>query len=181
MLAAFRIVVGAVRRTLGRLAPHDCRRHTHLYASTHAGEEEIIVVADWSEPRPPRTVSDPTPGTDPDHDSLARLDEVGLDDPGDVPQAVSSEEPPSEEPPADGPPWTDASLLGPEPGGEPVAGSEPVAGGDRTKDEGGDAALNHLLAYAGEEASTDDNPWATLLTSDDPATSTLARWWLPPA
>ncbi len=50
-----------------------------------------------------------------------------------------------------------------------------------TKDEDGDAALNSLLAYAGEETSTDDNPWATLLTSDDPATSTLARWWLPPA
>lgn len=174
MLAAFRKVVGAVRRTCGRLAPHDCRRHTHLYASTHLGEEEIIVAADWPEPRPPRTVSDPIPGTEPDLDGLSRLDEVGLDDSGAVPNAVPSEESPSARPPVDGPPWTDASLLGPDPG------TEPVAGDSRNKDEDGHTALHSLLAYAGEEASTDENPWATLLTSDDPATSTLARWWLPP-
>lgn len=178
MLAAFRMVVGAVRRTRGRLAPHDCRRHTHLYASTHAGQEEIIVAADWPEPRP-RTVSDPIPGTDPDLDGLARLDEVGLDDPGagpnPVPYAVASGASPSDEPPVDGPPWADASFLGPEPGAEPLAGD------NRIRDDDGDAALHSLLAYAGEEASTDENSWATLLTSEDPATSTLARWWLPPA
>ncbi len=173
------MVVGAVQRTRGRLAPHDCRRRPHLYASTHAGKEEIIAAATWPEHRPPRTAPDPIPGIDPDLDSLARLDEVGLDNPGVVSNAMPFEDSPIDEPPIDGPPWTDASLLGPGPG------AEPVAGGDRSKDdttvEDGEAALNSLLAYAGEENGTNDDPWATLLTSDDPATSTLARWWLPPA
>ncbi len=71
--------------------------------------------------------------------------------------------------PHDGYPWSDPATLGsPDPAGftdsAPVD-TEPVEPQD-------------LLSYAGLD-DTADNPWAALLGSDDPATSSLARWWGP--
>jgi hypothetical protein len=39
--------------------------------------------------------------------------------------------------------------------------------------------VEDLAAYAGEELAPGVDPWATLADSDDPATSTLAKWWHP--
>ena len=75
--------------------------------------------------------------------------------------------------PADGYPWADPDTLG-DPGtpdvehaGLPLEAAAPA--GD-------------LYAYAGLDAAPAGvNPWSLLLGSDDPATSTLARWWGPAA
>jgi hypothetical protein len=75
--------------------------------------------------------------------------------------------------PIDGYPWTDPQVLGT---GLP----------DGTIDDGGyhESAWQHppigdLYDYAGDEQAAGTDGWHALLSSDDPATSTLARWWTP--
>ncbi|GIG56385.1 hypothetical protein Lfu02_07570 [Longispora fulva] len=65
--------------------------------------------------------------------------------------------------PVDGFPWTDPTSLGGTGGYEPAMETPPVS---------------ELLAYDGVDA-TDADPWTTLENSEDPATSSLARWWRP--
>jgi hypothetical protein len=69
--------------------------------------------------------------------------------------------------PVDGFPWIDTGSLGLYHSGmvEPVA-AEPVPAED-------------LAAYAAEDLPPGVDPWAALADSDDPATSTLAKWWQP--
>ena len=69
--------------------------------------------------------------------------------------------------PVDGFPWIDTGSLGLYHAGvvEPVA-TEAVP-------------VEDLAAYAGEELAPGVDPWAALADSDDPATSTLAKWWHP--
>ncbi len=74
--------------------------------------------------------------------------------------------------PADGYPWADPDVLGDAPAGHDDAG--PTSGGA--------AAPGDLFAYAGiQPPPAGVDPWAHLLASDDPATSTLARFWGPAA
>jgi hypothetical protein len=75
--------------------------------------------------------------------------------------------------PIDGYPWSDPQVLG---AGLP----------DGTIDDSGyhEAAWQHppigdLYDYAGDEQATGIDGWHALLSSDDPATSSLARWWTP--
>ncbi|MEU4220622.1 hypothetical protein [Actinoplanes sp. NPDC026623] len=67
--------------------------------------------------------------------------------------------------PVDGFPWIDTGSLG-------LYRSGPV-------DAGAGAAVpaEDLAAYAAEDLPPGADPWAALADSDDPATSTLAKWW----
>lgn len=69
--------------------------------------------------------------------------------------------------PVDGYPWSDPNAVA-EPG---TGGPDPAAGPDAGPPPG------DLLDYAGVEAGGD--PWAALVGSDDPAASSLGRWWAP--
>jgi hypothetical protein len=69
--------------------------------------------------------------------------------------------------PVDGYPWSDAAVLAPPGSGGSDPGYEPHAA----------PPAGELLDYAGDEGGPD--PWSALVGSDDPATSSLARWWAP--
>lgn len=71
--------------------------------------------------------------------------------------------------PVDGYPWSDPSAVA-APG---TGGDDPSAGPD------GAPPASDLLDYAGTEGGAD--PWSALVGSDDPATSSLGRWWSPDA
>ncbi|MEU7905494.1 hypothetical protein [Actinoplanes sp. NPDC049118] len=65
--------------------------------------------------------------------------------------------------PVDGFPWIDTGSLG-------LYHSGPV-------DAGAAVPAEDLAAYAAEDLPPGADPWAALADSDDPATSTLAKWW----
>jgi hypothetical protein len=66
--------------------------------------------------------------------------------------------------PVDGFPWIDTGSLGVV---DPAAVHETT---DPVRPE-------ELAEYAGTDLPPGVDPWAALADSDDPATSTLARWW----
>jgi hypothetical protein len=109
-------------------------------------------------------------GADPDIDPRADGD---WHDP-EFPPALDLHDTPE---PIDGYPWTDPQVLG-------TGFAEGAI--DGAIDDGGyhEAAWQHppigdLYDYAGEEQAPGIDGWHALLSSDDPATSTLARWWTP--
>jgi hypothetical protein len=106
--------------------------------------------------------TDPPVGADPDVDPRADDD---WHDPT-FPPALDLADAPE---PVDGYPWSDADLLGAGFDGDPAGHFEASW---REPD------LGDLYDYAGEERATGGG-WQALLGSDDPATSTLARWWAP--
>jgi hypothetical protein len=65
--------------------------------------------------------------------------------------------------PVDGFPWTDAATLG--------------TADLTTLDTTQPVDPHELAEYAGTEIPPGADPWAVLAASDDPATSTLARFW----
>ncbi|GIJ56619.1 hypothetical protein [Virgisporangium aurantiacum] len=69
--------------------------------------------------------------------------------------------------PVDGYPWSDPSAVA-APG---TGGDDPAAAPD------GAPPAQDLLDYAGAEGGAD--PWSALVGSDDPAASSLGRWWSP--
>jgi hypothetical protein len=74
--------------------------------------------------------------------------------------------------PSDGYPWADPGTLG-DPGLD--HGADPAAVASY-----GGAPAGDLLAYAGMDLPpAGADPWQHLLGSEDPATSSLARWWGP--
>ena len=102
-------------------------------------------------------------GTDPD----AVADHADADPAGPFPPVVDVGALPE---PVDGFPWIDTGslgLVGAETAGDPVP---PVT----SEQLGAD-----LAAYAATDLPPGVDPWAELATSDDPATSALARWWAP--
>lgn len=70
--------------------------------------------------------------------------------------------------PVDGFPWTDPELLGRPEDVPPGAGTRPAPPPDE------------LAAYAAEGLPADGDPWSALAASEDPATSSLARFWQHP-
>jgi hypothetical protein len=70
--------------------------------------------------------------------------------------------------PVDGFPWTDAATLG-----SPDLAVHDLAGHDTVEP----VDPHELAEYAGTEIPPGADPWAVLADSDDPATSTLARFW----
>lgn len=107
-------------------------------------------------------LGDPTSvvGADPDVDPT--VDDGGWDDSG-FPPELGLTDPPT---PVDGFPWTDVAALG---DGSP---DDPI---------GGDAAppATDLASYDGTEIPDGADAWTALIGSEDPATSTLARFWEP--
>ncbi|MDQ7906173.1 hypothetical protein RB614_16805 [Phytohabitans sp. ZYX-F-186] len=102
---------------------------------------------------------EPTPvGADPDVDAHA---DTWTDQAFPEPLDVDAPEP------VDGFPWTDPATLGAAPLPDPDAGYQ------------GAPEANELAAYAGEELPPGTDPWTALAASEDPATSSLARWWAP--
>jgi len=104
-------------------------------------------------------------GTDPDLHH-------GADDPGwhehAFPPELGMTDPPE---PVDGFPWSDPATLGGD-----------GAHDDYTHLVDRDAAtppVSELAQYAGVDVPAGTDAWSALLGSDDPATSTLARWWVP--
>jgi hypothetical protein len=65
--------------------------------------------------------------------------------------------------PVDGFPWIDTGSLG-------VVHAAAIDPADPVRPD-------ELAAYAGEDLPPGADPWAALEGSEDPATSTLARWW----
>jgi hypothetical protein len=95
-------------------------------------------------------------GADPDLHPLAATD-LAQDPP--FPPALDLDTPD----PIDGYPWADPDVLG----HDSLPPLDDTTGGPDPAD---------LFEYAGEQPPAGD-AWAALLASDDPATSTLARWW----
>jgi hypothetical protein len=105
-------------------------------------------------------VADHPVGADPDLDPGADWADPGFPPPLDLP------EPPT---PVDGYPWSDPQALG----GAPDAGAHP---GQQASPPVAD-----LYDYAGDGPAPATGAWQALLDSDDPATSSLARFWGPAA
>ena len=103
---------------------------------------------------------EPLFGADPDLHPLA-----GVDLDGDEPFPPTLDLDPPE--PIDGYPWTDPAVLGHDvlPPLDDATGAPGPA---------------ELFEYAGEQPPAGGDAWATLLASEDPATSALARWWSAP-
>jgi hypothetical protein len=124
---------------------------------------------------------DDDPDDRPGHDALVGTDpdvDHGADDPGwhdaAFPPDLGITDPPE---PVDGFPWSDPDTLGSEhPGGD---GTDDYS---RVLDNVFDGDGDHTAALAGYDhvdVPPGTDAWTTLLGSDDPATSALARWWQP--
>jgi hypothetical protein len=118
---------------------------------------------------------DPTP-LEADHLAFGDPDLTADPDPGwhptDFPPPLDLGHPAPE--PMDGYPWSDPDTLGTGYGdsaGLDHDGLDHDAYADRA------ATPEDLFAYSGMEQPAGDNPWSALLVSEDPATSSLARWW----
>ncbi|MEV0731874.1 MULTISPECIES: hypothetical protein [Polymorphospora] len=72
--------------------------------------------------------------------------------------------------PVDGFPWTDADTLG-------AGDAAPLADPGTAYTDAPPA--DDLAAYAGTDTPAGGDPWTTLAGSEDPATSSLARFWAP--
>jgi hypothetical protein len=103
----------------------------------------------------PETVVGADPDVDPDADWA----------PADFPDQLDFAAPE----PVDGYPWSDPSAVA-APG---TGGDDPATGPDSAP------PAQDLLDYAGADGGAD--PWAALVGSDDPAASSLGRWWAPGA
>jgi hypothetical protein len=103
----------------------------------------------------PETVVGADPDVDPDADWA----------PADFPEQLDFAAPE----PVDGYPWSDPSAVA-APG---TGGDDPAHGPDSAP------PAQDLLDYAGADGGAD--PWAALVGSDDPAASSLGRWWAPGA
>jgi hypothetical protein len=108
--------------------------------------------------------AEPVVGADPD------LDPVGDDpqwiDTDPFPPQLDIGEPPE---PVDGFPWSDPAVLG-----------EAHDTGDYTfTPEAGSPPPSDLLDYDAHDLPAGADPWQALAASEDPATSSLARWWAP--
>lgn len=112
--------------------------------------------------------TDPVVGTDPDADPLGD-DPSWQSDP--FPDALDLDQPPE---PVDGMPWSDPSLLG---DADAAPLGDPGAGFDDPP------PVSDLYAYDGMPAPADAGSaaWGSLGGSEDPATSSLARFWSPGA
>ena len=137
-------------------APFDEHAHEHDHGFD---DHDELPAAEHHEPAPweQPPADDPVP----DEPAPAAVDGPAGDDPVEVfPPALDVGELPE---PVDGFPWIDTASLGAVPAG---------AG-----DTGDDVRPEELAEYAGVDLPAGQDPWAALAGDEDPATSTLARWW----
>jgi hypothetical protein len=145
--------------------------------------EHTGLTDDHTDHTPPDVPQDHTPdvplephealvGADPDLDHTA--DDAawhGADDPFPPDLHLAAPEP------VDGFPWSDPSSLGDADGHDSDDYLRMLDGGH---DTGGSAtAAADLAQYEGIDVPAGSDAWSTLIGSEDPATSTLARWWAP--
>ena len=127
------------------------------------GQTDEVVTDDADLDDTSAEVDEPVPGTDPDLDPLG--DDASWQE-SLFPPALDVQAPE----PVDGFPWSDPLLLGddtaePDPGYQPpddTATAPPVA---------------DLLAYDGQETTDSPQALTDLAASEDPAISSLARFW----
>ncbi|GID92179.1 hypothetical protein ACFQFC_04080 [Amorphoplanes digitatis] len=154
------------------LAPHDAVDGTDLDAGDLDGGDTD---GGWDDVHEPGTGHDDDVA---DHGVVDVSDGHGLGPIGADPDAAPDLEQVSVFPPVvdvgplpepvDGFPWIDTGSLG-------LYHAGPV-------DTGAEAAVpaQDLAAYAAQDLPPGADPWAALADSDDPATSTLAKWWNQP-
>src|SRR5207248_10957 len=131
----------------------------HEGAADDFGHHEAVEDYDAGHDAPPDHVVGIDPDVPPDPDT-------GWHD-GDFPPPLDLDVRPE---PADGYPWADPDTLGDVPDGYGLDDHTALTAT-------GSAAPGDLFAYAGiDPAAPGTDPWAHLLDSDDPATSTLARF-----
>jgi hypothetical protein len=121
-----------------------------------------VLADETGEDQPTVDLHDPVPGTDPDVNPLADDESWNA---ALFPQALTFDQPPE---PVDGMPWSDPSLLG---DGDVASLPDPTAGLE------GPPVADLYTYHAAEPVPGDADPWASLADSDDPATSSLARFW----
>lgn len=138
--------------------------HGHLQPASYPDDDpftaEVAEAVDLDVVDDVEAATEPPVGADPDADPYGD----GSWHDATFPPALDLLDAPE---PVDGYPWGDAGLLG---DGGPADGDEPAWQQPPSAD---------LYEYAGEEPVTGGDAWQALLGSDDPATSTLARWWTP--
>ncbi|MGA8116199.1 MAG: hypothetical protein WCA46_21280 [Actinocatenispora sp.] len=114
----------------------------------------------------PGDTSEPVVGVDPDLDMVGDDPDWHAEDP--FPPQLDVGETPE---PVDGFPWSDPAVLG-----------EEHDTGDAVPDPTwASPAPDDLLSYDARDLPAGADPWQALINSDDPATSSLARWWSPDA
>lgn len=126
-----------------------------------ADEPQSDDESDDQPPAEPEATSDPVPGSDPDADPVADDPSWASQDP--FPPSLELDQPPE---PVDGFPWTDPQALGDAPDN-----------GDRPGDAAQPASADDLYSYDGQQPPDNGDAWENLQRSEDPATSTLARFW----
>ncbi len=111
----------------------------------------------------PTAGADPVIGTDPDLDLVGDDPHWAQDDP--FPPQLDVGETPE---PVDGFPWSDPAVLGEQ---QDVAGPDDSVLTDPPPED--------LADYDAQDLTPGTDPWRTLAGAEDPATSSLARWWGP--
>jgi hypothetical protein len=112
--------------------------------------------------------AEPVGGTHPDLDPVG--DHPSWSDDPFPPQLELGEQPE----PVDGFPWSDAAVLGDE--HDTGATADQTAGYQPAFDQ---PPAGDLVAYDAHDVPPGEDPWHALAGSDDPATSSLARFWGP--
>jgi hypothetical protein len=166
----------------GHDASHDAS-HDPGHDAGHGDEHVGAVDADHGTPDTGHPGAEPDPGdgheqhpeslvgTDPDLDHGA--DHADWHDDNPFPPGLDIHAPE----PVDGFPWSDPAALGD--GAGPDDYAPDYSHLVNTGDEGGPAHAADLAQYDGVEVPPGADAWTHLLGSEDPATSSLARWWAP--
>lgn len=151
--------------------------HADEHADQHADEHVNAVDTDHDTPDTGHPGdaheqhTEPLVGTDPDLDHGA--DHADWHDDNPFPPGLDIHAPE----PVDGFPWSDPAALGD--GAGPDDYAPDYSHLVNTGDEGGPAHAADLAQYDGVEVPPGADAWTHLLGSEDPATSSLARWWAP--
>ncbi|HEY3503479.1 MAG TPA: hypothetical protein VGN37_11935 [Actinocatenispora sp.] len=109
--------------------------------------------------------AEPVPGAEPDLDLVGDDPHWVAEDP--FPPQLDVGEPPE---PVDGFPWSDPAVLGEQHDTADAGTPGPVDAAPPPSD---------LLDYDAQDLPAGADPWQALAGSEDPATSSLARWWGP--
>jgi len=138
------------------------------------GDDEALSPADPAAagPEPGDEPGTDGPGTDGPVETIVGADPDIVADADWSPAAFPEQLDVTPPEPVDGYPWTDPSAVA-----APDSVAADPAAADPTAAPQGAPPAQDLLDYAGSDGGAD--PWAALVGSDDPAASSLGRWWAP--